>query len=125
MIDYFSTTIDGVGKVVGVDREFVAAAICNDEFVKSLGTEILKYVDDAYVVINEDEDIGMGDILYHIVHICVSEKIGMENVYKIRDTIDDENCLVASIERHTTVSPVASDIGVAYSIHLSNGGRAI
>ena len=117
MMDYFSTTIDGVGKVVSVDRKSVTASLCNsNDYVKSL--EVLKYTKEVYVVINNDEDIMLGDVRYHIAHICVGEDIGMENVYKIRDTIDDEEYSRETIFRKANISCATSHAGTTYSIHM-------
>lgn len=117
-MDYFSTTIDGIGKVVSVDRELVIAELCDDTFIKSLGIEVLKYVDEAYVVIDNNEDESIGSVEYHIAHICVREDIGMEHVYEIRDAIELNHCEEASIHRRAKVLPIKSDVGTAYSIRI-------
>ena len=117
-MDYFSTTINSIGKVVSVDRELVIASLCDDTFIKSLGIEALKYVDDVYVVIDSSEDIKIGNIEYHIAHVCLRESIGMERIYEIRDAIEESNYKEASIHRRAKVQPIDSDVGTAYSIHI-------
>lgn len=117
-MDYFSTTINGIGKVVSVDRELVIASLCDDTFIKSLGIEALKYVDDVYVVIDDKEDTKIGDIKYHVAHVCLREDIGMEKIYEIRDAIEDRIYQEASIHRRAKVHPIDSDVGTAYSIHI-------
>lgn len=119
MIDYFSTTIDGVGKVVSVDRKFVAVSLCNStDYVKSLGVEVLKYTKNVYVVINNKEDITLGDVRYHVVHICVNADIGMESIYNIRDTIDKDDYDRDFIFRKSNINRITSHTGAMYSIHM-------
>ena len=118
-MSYFSTTINGVGKVVSVDRELVIASLYDDTIIKSLGIEALKYIKDVYIVI-DNTDINIDDIIYHTAYICVREDIG-EGVQKIRDAIEEANLKEASIERRAKIHPIASDTGIAYSIHLLDG----
>lgn len=120
MMDYFSTIING-GKVVSVNRKLVAASLCNSsDYVKSLGVDVLKYAKKVYVVINNSEDITLGMVKYHVAHICVDESIGMENVYHIRDAIDDDEYNRETIFRKANISCETSHAGTTYSINMED-----